>query len=146
MGGPRDLKLSDAINRAGPGGNHFGLIAQTSLKLPKGRWRFRTNSDDGIRVLVNGKSVIENWTWHVPTNNDGVFEQTSPEDAANRRVVVEIANRDRWIGFQRLNGWRSSRLRRSSRAALPAAPSLNDRACVSAMRAPLPAKDAGSTP
>lgn len=75
MGGPRDLKLSDAISRSGPGGNHFGLIAQTSLKLPKGRWRFRTNSDDGVRVLVNGRPVIENWTWHVPTSNDGVFEQ-----------------------------------------------------------------------
>ncbi len=86
MGGPRDLKLSDAITRSGPGGNHFGLIAQASLKLPKGRWRFRTNSDDGVRVLVNGKPVIENWTWHVPTNNDGVFEQTTA-DMAN--IVVE---------------------------------------------------------
>lgn len=86
MGGPRDLKLSDAINHSGPEGNHFGLIAQTSLKLPKGRWRFRTNSDDGVRVLVNGRPVIENWTWHVPTNNDGVFEQAT-DDAAN--IVVE---------------------------------------------------------
>ena len=86
MGGPRDLKLSDEMNRAGPGGNHFGLIAQTSLKLPKGRWRFRTNSDDGVRVLVNGKPVIENWTWHVPTNNDGVFEQIADSAA---EVVVE---------------------------------------------------------
>jgi hypothetical protein len=84
MGGPRDLKLSDALSRSGPEGNHFGLIAQTSLKLPKGRWRLRTNSDDGVRVLVNGKPVIENWTWHVPTNNDGVFEQTgdNPADIA----------------------------------------------------------------
>ena len=86
MGGPRDLKMSEAITRSGPGGNHFGLIAQTSLKLPKGRWRFRTNSDDGVRVLVNDNAVIENWTWHGPTNNDGVFEQTL-EDEAN--IVVE---------------------------------------------------------
>ena len=27
------------------------------------------------RVLVNGKPVIDNWTWHGPTNNDGVFVQ-----------------------------------------------------------------------
>lgn len=86
MGGPRDLKLSEAITRSGPGGNHFGLIAQTSLKLPKGRWRFRTNSDDGVRLLVNGRPVIENWTWHVPTNNDGVFEQTTDDPAS---IVVE---------------------------------------------------------
>lgn len=77
MGGPRDLKLSDELTRSGPDGNHFGLIARTSLKLPKGRWRFRTNSDDGVRVLVNGTPVIENWTWHVPTNDEGVFEQAA---------------------------------------------------------------------
>ncbi len=86
MGGPRDLKLSDAINRSGPGGNHFGLVAQTTLRLPKGRWRFRTNSDDGVRVLVNGKPVIENWTWHVPTINDGVFEQMTEGEVP---IVVE---------------------------------------------------------
>jgi len=86
MGGPRDLKISEAVTRSGPGGNHFGVMAQASLKLPKGRWRFRTNSDDGVRVLVNGKPVIENWTWHVPTNNDGVFEQAT-SDAAN--IVLE---------------------------------------------------------
>ena len=93
MGGPRDLKLSEAINRNGPGGDHFGLIAQTSLKLPKGRWRFRTNSDDGVRVLVNGRPVIENWTWHVPTTNDGVFEQADGERGSHRGRVL----RDRWI-------------------------------------------------
>ena len=75
-----------SLSRSGPEGNHFGLIAQTSLKLPKGRWRFRTNSDDGVRVLVNGRPVIENWTWHVPTNNDGVFESAGDSSA---EIVVE---------------------------------------------------------
>ena len=86
MGGPRDLKLSEAVSRNGPGGDHFGLIAQTSLKLPKGRWRFRTSSDDGVRVLVNDRPVIENWTWHVPTTNDGVFEQPTESEVP---IVVE---------------------------------------------------------
>jgi hypothetical protein len=86
MGGPRDLKLSDAITRNGPGGDHFGLIAQTSVTLPPGRWRFRTSSDDGVRVRVNDKAVIENWTWHVPTLNEGIFEQPTESEAA---IVVE---------------------------------------------------------
>jgi parallel beta-helix repeat protein len=86
MGSPRDLKLSEAISRNGPGGDHFGLIARTSLKLPKGRWRFRTSSDDGVRVLVNGGPVIENWTWHGPTTNDGVFEQPTESEVP---IVVE---------------------------------------------------------
>ncbi len=86
MGGPRDLKLSDAISRNGPGGNHFGLIAQTSLKLPPGRWRLRTQSDDGVRVLIDGKPVVENWTWHGAEVNDGVFAQTTEREVP---VVVE---------------------------------------------------------
>ena len=86
MGGPRDLKLSDAITHHGPGANHFGLIAKASLKLPKGRWRFRTTSDDGVRVLVNGQRVIENWTWHVPTTDEGVFEQSVEGEVS---IVVE---------------------------------------------------------
>lgn len=86
MGGPRDLKISEAITRDGPGGDHFGLIAQTTVKLPKGRWRFRTSSDDGVRVLVGGTPVIENWTWHVPTTNDGVFDQQADGEVT---IVVE---------------------------------------------------------
>jgi parallel beta-helix repeat protein len=86
MGGPRDLKISESITRDGPGGDHFGLIAQTALKLPKGRWRFRTNSDDGVRVMVNGKPVIENWTWHVPTTNDAIFDQPAEGEVS---IVVE---------------------------------------------------------
>ena len=86
MGGPRDLKISEAITRDGPGGDHFGLIARTKVKLPKGRWRFRTNSDDGVRVLVSGKPVIENWTWHGPTTNDGMFDQQAEGEVP---IVVE---------------------------------------------------------
>ena len=86
MGGPRDLKLSDELNRLGPAGNHFGLIGRTSLDLPRGRWRFRTQSDDGVRVLVNGQPLIENWTWHVPAIDEKVFEQTA---AGPTEIVVE---------------------------------------------------------
>jgi hypothetical protein len=34
-----------------------------------GSYRFQTNSDDGVRVWVNGVQVINNWTDHSPTNN-----------------------------------------------------------------------------
>jgi len=85
-GGPRNLKLAEKLTRPGPGAEHFGLIAHTDLQLPKGRWRFRTLSDDGVRVLVDGQPVIENWTWHGPTNDEGVFVQAA---AAVVQVVVE---------------------------------------------------------
>jgi CSLREA domain-containing protein len=34
-----------------------------------GNYRFQTNSDDGVRLWVNGTQVINNWTVHAPTND-----------------------------------------------------------------------------
>jgi len=49
--------------------DHFALVATTAIDLPAGRWRFRTISDDGIRVSLNGERIIDNWTWHGPTED-----------------------------------------------------------------------------
>ncbi|MBI2920322.1 MAG: right-handed parallel beta-helix repeat-containing protein [Planctomycetes bacterium] len=49
--------------------DHFADRATTRLRLTAGRWRFTTTSDDGVRVLVDGKPVIENWTWHAPATD-----------------------------------------------------------------------------
>jgi hypothetical protein len=54
--------------------DHFGTIARTTLPLSKGRWKITTTSDDGVRVSVNGRPVVENWAWHGPTRDVGVFE------------------------------------------------------------------------
>jgi nitrous oxidase accessory protein NosD len=64
------------------GGDHFGTWAKTQLNLPAGTWRITTLSDDGIRVLAQGKAVIDNWTWHAPTEDSGNFtlEQAGPVD------------------------------------------------------------------
>lgn len=85
-GGPRDMKLSEEITRSGPAGDHFGSIATTRLKIPPGRWRFKTLSDDGVRVTVNGSPVIENWTWHGPTPNEDVYDHSTGGDV---EIMVE---------------------------------------------------------
>ncbi|MAW61752.1 MAG: hypothetical protein CMJ94_13100 [Planctomycetes bacterium] len=73
MGGPADLPQN--AERAGlPGSDAFGTIATTRLPLEPGRWKLWTNSDDGIRVFVDGQAVIDNWTWHAPTRDEGTFE------------------------------------------------------------------------
>ena len=84
-GGPRDRQLSAAITADGPGGDHFGMIARTRLRLPAGEWQFRTLSDDGIRVRVAGQTVIENWTWHGPTADTGRFQLAAPAE-----VEIEV--------------------------------------------------------
>lgn len=74
MGGPSTLAgVKDTLGAGAPGTDHFGVIATSKLRVPKGTWKVTTTSDDGIRVLVDGKPVIENWTWHGPTKNDGTF-------------------------------------------------------------------------
>jgi len=85
-GGPREMNLSPQITEHGPGNDHFGMIARTRIELPAGRWRFMTLSDDGVRVMVGGTTVIENWTWHGPTRDTGIFEQ---ETTGAVEIVVE---------------------------------------------------------
>lgn len=53
--------------------DRFGTIATSTVALPPGKWRIRTLSDDGVRVTVDGAVVIDNWTWHPPTENTGEF-------------------------------------------------------------------------
>ena len=86
MGGPRDLNLGGDMKRRGPGPDHFGMIAKTHFRLPRGTWKFHTLSDDGVRVAVDGKTVLENWNWHGPTPNDERFIQAAD---AEIEVVVE---------------------------------------------------------
>lgn len=84
--GPKEVVPGDAVKQRGPGGDHFGMVARTRLPLPAGRWRFTTLSDDGIRVVVGGRTVIENWGWHGPTKDAGTFEQAA---AGEVEIVVE---------------------------------------------------------
>ena len=83
-GGPRDLKLGglagetlSAAAESPIGADHFGMIATTKLTFPKGTFTIRVLSDDGVRVLVDGKPVIEDWSWHAPRESRGTvsFEE-----------------------------------------------------------------------
>jgi hypothetical protein len=49
--------------------NHFGTLATAQMDLPAGRYEVRTMSDDGVRLAVDGKRVIDNWTYHGPTED-----------------------------------------------------------------------------
>ncbi|HYG35044.1 MAG TPA: PA14 domain-containing protein, partial [Clostridia bacterium] len=71
MRGPSELSISDQVTAAKLGRDHFGMVARTRLRLAKGTWEFSTLSDDGVRVIVDGKPVIENWAWHGPTRDTG---------------------------------------------------------------------------
>ena len=50
--------------------DRFATVATTTVNVPAGRYWVRTVSDDGVRVFVDGKEVVADWTWHPATPND----------------------------------------------------------------------------
>lgn len=47
--------------------DYFGTLAEGTFEISPGRYTLNVTSDDGVRVWVDGKKVIENWTYHGPT-------------------------------------------------------------------------------
>ncbi|MGA1057815.1 MAG: NosD domain-containing protein [Phycisphaerales bacterium] len=70
MGGPNDVaSLGAVLGEATLPPDRFGLVAETSLQLPKGRFRFRVLSDDGVRLTVGDRVLVERWDRHGPTTD-----------------------------------------------------------------------------
>lgn len=70
-GGPSDLPgLPAPVAAARLPADAFGTLARAHLKLPAGRWRIKTVSDDGLRVLVDGELLIDAWSHHAPERHD----------------------------------------------------------------------------
>ncbi len=89
--GPSKAGISPAVDAAKLGANHHGLIARTTLALRAGSWAVRTLSDDGIRVIADGKTIIERWDIHVPTADRGVI---TVDTARSVELEVEYFQND----------------------------------------------------
>ena len=63
----------------------FSVRWSGAAAFTAGDWRFTTRSDDGIRLSVDGVSVIDNWTDHGPTTDAAVRTLT----AGDHQVLVE---------------------------------------------------------
>lgn len=85
-GGPKALNLSGDLTERGPGVDHFGMIATAKINLPVGKWRFHASGAGGVRVLADGKTVLENWTSDAPTEKFATFETTIAGDVT---ITVE---------------------------------------------------------
>jgi parallel beta-helix repeat protein len=86
MGGLSEAKHLPAALPA----DRFGTLASTSLQFPAGSWRIRTVSDDGIRVWLDDRLVIDDWTWHAPTTHDYEFMLDEPQTIAIRVEHFEL--------------------------------------------------------
>lgn len=87
LAGPPALTRTDATvnfdwgtgNPGAPIGNdNFSVRWYGQIQpLYSENYTFKTRSDDGIRLWVNGTQIINNWTDHGPTNNTGTITLTA---------------------------------------------------------------------
>jgi len=80
--GPSEQELSGTVTAGKLGGDYFGMIAKTQVPLTAGTWEFTTLSDDGVRVTVDDQAVIDNWTWHGPTQDIGTLNLSTDKTVA----------------------------------------------------------------
>ncbi|HEX9794090.1 MAG TPA: right-handed parallel beta-helix repeat-containing protein [Planctomycetota bacterium] len=81
--GPSAIAIDPVLTAASFGDDRFGMVARTRVRLPAGRWRVVTTSDDGIRVFVDQEMLIERWDIHGPTRDAAEFE-------LSREKLVEL--------------------------------------------------------
>ena len=66
--------------------NTFSIRWEGFVEAPTtGTYTFYTNSDDGVRLWVNGQMIIENWTVHPATENSGTINLV-----AGQRVPIRM--------------------------------------------------------
>jgi Family of unknown function (DUF6701)/PA14 domain/Concanavalin A-like lectin/glucanases superfamily/Bacterial Ig-like domain len=69
--GPVNFDWGNGAPVAGIGADDFSVAWDGYVTpLQTGSYTFRTTSDDGVRLYVNGALVIDDWTDHASTNDD----------------------------------------------------------------------------
>jgi parallel beta-helix repeat protein len=63
-------------------GSRFGLVSRSPFRFPPGRYSVVVESDDGIRVRIDGETVIERWDIHAPTIDRHEFEVAEMRELA----------------------------------------------------------------
>ena len=89
-----------------PGGSvtadNYAVSWEGVVEAPvSGTYTFTTRSDDGVRLFVNGVSVINNWTDHGPTDNNSAGITLS----AGQRVPVRMEYYERGGGAEARLHW-----------------------------------------
>ncbi len=88
-----DFDWGDGSPAAGIGINNFS-VRWTGQVTPKvsGTQTFYTQSDDGVRLWVNGVLLIDNWTDHGPTENSGTINLTAGQRYDLKMEFYEHSN------------------------------------------------------
>jgi parallel beta-helix repeat protein len=82
--------LSSRAIAEGLANDNVALVAEAVAELPRGDFTLRAISDDGVRVYVDGKLVIDRWDVH-----ESVVDEV-PIRGGRRRLRVEYFERTGW--------------------------------------------------
>lgn len=55
---------------AGVPADGFTTRAEGTFRVPAGEYILSVTSDDGVRVRLDGRVVVEDWTWHAPKTDE----------------------------------------------------------------------------
>ena len=88
---PSAMNLAPVVSEAALKPARFGIIARTVLPLRPGTWTIRITSDDGVRVIVDGKTLIERWNIHGPTTDEAKLTLDSARDVP---ITIEYFQND----------------------------------------------------
>jgi len=82
-----DFNWNDGVSRPKGVNQHYYSIRFSGEIEPKesGKFTFLTTSNDGIRVIINDKVIIENWTPHAGTVDIGEIELK-----ANKKYKIKV--------------------------------------------------------
>jgi WD40 repeat protein len=83
---PKTLLVASKLSASDLPADRFGMIARARMPLPAGKWRFHVRGNDGIRVIVDGETIIDDWTGAAPIEQSGDFERATAGEA---NVIVE---------------------------------------------------------
>lgn len=76
-GGPAEIAALAEVAGGFPG-DGFGLVATTTLRFPKGRFRLSVTSDDGVRLLRGEEVLLERWDRHGATSDSVELDFAEP--------------------------------------------------------------------
>ena len=79
--------------------DRFGIVSKTKLNFQPGRWKVNIESDDGVRLLIDGKVAIDHWNIHKPTVDSYEWEVTERKDSVFELEYFEN------VGPARLRVW-----------------------------------------
>jgi hypothetical protein len=77
-----DATVDFTVNNGWPGTFGFPSVTTTNFSVrwsgtvrpsTSGVYTFYTQSDDGVRLYVNGQTIVDNWTYHGNTENSGTI-------------------------------------------------------------------------